>query len=196
MPTAPPQLSNTVHCVFDMMPAEDREMTMLLLENEILTDGEFQPGSANVKVIDRLIGEAQTKCVAAFGWSKGRTMAAKDYAMSALFADGLGQFIELMGQATKPIEGYFLEHKLQLAGSRSVRGIAALHFKAFLVEQGWDEDNKDRLGIGVYYLETLIAQDSNAQDFTAAPLYAAPVRAAAKPAARASRPRKARRGKL
>ena len=62
--TPPPlQLSNTVHCVFDLMPAEDREMAMLLLENEILTDGEFDPSSRNVKVIDRLIGTAQGKCV-------------------------------------------------------------------------------------------------------------------------------------
>ncbi len=190
----PLQLSNTVHCVFDMMPAEDREMTMLLLENEILTSGEFQPESANVKVIDRLTGDAQAKCVAAFSWSKGRSAAAKDFAMSALFADGLGQFIELIGRATKPIEGYFADHKQQLTGSRSVRGVTALRFKAFLIEQGWDADNKDRLGIGVSYLETLMARDSYAQDFAAAPLHAAPVRAAAKPVVRVNRPKRARRG--
>lgn len=192
-PPAPLQLSNTVHCVFDMMPAEDREIAMLLLENEILSDGEFDPNSNNVKVIDRLIGDAQGKCDLAFRWSKGRTTAAKDYALSALFNDGLGQFIELMGQEVKPIKTYFANHKQQLAGSSNVKGVAALHFKTYLVEQGWDEDDKGRLGIGVSYLETLIAQDGYIQQFAAAPSHAVPVRAAAKPRTRASRPRKARR---
>ena len=195
-PAPPPasQLSNTVRCVFDMMPAEDREIAMLLLEDEILSEGEFDPASRNVKVIDRLIDEAKAKCDAAFRWSKARATVATDYAMSALFTDGLGQFIELMGQKTKPIESYFAEHRMLLAGSSSVRGVAALHFKAYLVEQGWDEDDKARLGIGVSYLETLIAQDDYSQKFAAAPLHAAPTRAAPKPAARASRARKARRG--
>ena len=195
-PPAPPplQLSNTVHCVFDMMPAEDREIAMLLLENEILSDGEFDPGSRNVKVIDRLIGDAQGKCDAAFRWSNGRIAAAKDYALSALFNDGLGQFIALMGQQVKPIATYFADHRTQLAGSSSVKGIAALHFKAYLVEQGWDEDDKARLGIGVSYLETLIAQDGYVQQFAAAPLHAAPAKPSAKPGTRASRPKRARRG--
>ena len=188
------QLSNTVHCVFDMMPADDREIAMLLLENEILSDGKFDPSSNNVKVIDRLIGDAQGKCDLAFRWSKGRIAAAKDYALSALFNDGLSQFIELMGQEVKPIATYFADHKLQLAGLSSVKGVAALHFKTYLVEQGWDEDDKARLGIGVSYLETLIAQDGYVLQFAAAPLHAVPVRAAAKPGTRASRPRKARRG--
>lgn len=186
--------SNTVHCVFDMMPAEDREISMLLLENEILTDGEFDASSRNVKTIERLIGDAGAKCAAAFDWSIGRATAASDFAMSALFNDGLSQFIELMGQQAKPIETYFAEHRLQLAGSSSVRGVAALHFKAYLVEQGWDEDDQARLGIGVSYLETLIAQDGYVQEFSAAPVHAAPVKALAKPALRAIRPKRARHG--
>ena len=177
-----------------MMPLEDREIAMLLLENEILSDGEFNPSSRNVKVIDRLIGDAQGKCDAAFRWSNGRIAAARDYAMSALFNDGLGQFIELMGQQVKPIATYFADHRTQLAGSSSVKGIAALHFKAYLVEQGWDEDDKARLGIGVSYLETLIAQDGYVQQFAAAPLHAAPAKHSAKPRTRANRPRTARRG--
>ena len=191
---SPLQLSNSVHCVFDMMPAEDREITMLLLENEILSDGEFDPSSRNVKVIDRLIGDAQGKCDAAFRWSNGRIAAAKDYALSVLFNDGLGQFIALMGQQVKPIATYFADHRSQLAGSSSVKGIAALHFKAYLVEQGWDEDDKARLGIGVFYLETLIAQDGYIQQFAAAPLHAAPAKPSARPGARANRPKRARRG--
>ena len=188
------QLSNTVHCTFDMMPMEDREIAMLLLENEILSDGEFDPTSRNVKVIDRLIGDATAKCDTAFKWSNARTKAASDYAMSALFTDGLGQFIELMGQKTQPIVTYFADHRTQLAGSSSVRGVTALRFKAFLVELGWDEDDKARMGIGVSYLETLIAQEGYIQQFAAAPLHAAPARAKAKPAARTSRARTARRG--
>ena len=61
--------------------------------------------------------------------------------MSALFNDGLGQFIELMGKKVNPITSYYAEHKQQLAGSSSVKGVAALHFKTYLVEQGWDEDD-------------------------------------------------------
>ena len=197
--SAAPQPGNSVHCVFDQMPGEDREMAMLLMENEILADGDFTPGSRNLAVIERLIEEARVKCDSAFHWSKPRSDAAADYAMSALFTDGLSQTIAMLGQQTKPIDRYFAEHRVQLIGSRSVKGIAALHFKAYLVEQGWDEDDKDRLGIGVFYLETLIWQDGNERDFAAAPLHAVAVKTAAKsptkPAARASRAKTARRGR-
>lgn len=195
----PPQPGNSVHCVFEQMPGEDREMAMLLMENEILADGDFTPGSRNLAVIERLIEEARIKCDNAFHWSKPRSDAAADYAMSALFTDGLSQTIAMIGQQTKPIDSYFAQHRVQLIGSRSVKGIAALHFKAYLVEQGWDEDDKDRLGIGVFYLETLIWQDGNERDFAAAPLHAAPVKTAAKfankPATRASRAKTTRRGR-
>lgn len=194
-PRSTGQLSNTVQCVFDMMTDDDRELSMLMLANEVLTASEDDPSSKNFQVIDRLIGEAADKCDTAYHWSSGRAGAAKDHAMAILFSDALGQFIGLVGQATPPIDAYFNEHRMQLSWSSTVRGIAALHFRAYLVEQGWDEDDKDRLNIAASYLETLMLEDASVRAFAAAPLHAAQARPPSRSVGRPSRAKKAQRGR-
>ena len=49
--------SNSVHCVYDLMSTEDREMALLLFEREVASGAKSHGTSRNLKVIDRLVDE-------------------------------------------------------------------------------------------------------------------------------------------
>ena len=101
-PTLPAQVSspasllpsNSVHCIYDLMSTEDREMALLLFEREVASGTKFHGGSRNLKVIDRLVDEARVKCARPYSWSSGRSDAAISYAMNELMSEGVAQALD------------------------------------------------------------------------------------------------------
>ena len=193
-PPAAFALSDSVHCVYDQMSPEDREMSLLLFEREVAAGKKYHAGSRNLKVIDRLINEAGVKCAQPYGWSRGRSDAAIGYAMNALMNEGIGQALEAKGHAAAPIDVYFTKHRSELAGNETIEGAASEAFRAYLIELGWAKGETETFGIAEFYLESLLTRDRQTRSFAAAAPH--PV-TAAKPAAkpRPYRAKTARRGK-
>ena len=187
--------SNSVHCIYDLMSTEDREMALLLFEREVASGTKFHGGSRNLKVIDRLIDEARVKCARPYGWSNGRSDAAISYAMNELMSEGVAQALESKGQTTAKIEVYYAAHRAELAGSTQIEGARAEAFRAYLFDQGWAKAETATLGVAEFYLESLLARDRQMQSFAAAPVHPVAASARAKPGRPPSRAKTAARGK-
>ena len=185
--------SDSVHCVYDLMSTEDREMALLLFEREVASTAKSHSGSRNLKVIDRLIEEARTKCARPYAWSGGRADAAIAYATNELMSEGVAQALAAKGHTTGPIDAYFAAHYPQLAGLTEIEGARADDFREYLFGQGWTKDETASLGVAEFYLESLLARDRETTAFGAAALHPAAHR---KPLAkRPSRAGTAARGK-
>jgi len=187
--------SNTVHCAYDQLSTEDREMALLLFEREVASGAKFHGGSRNLKVIDRLVDEAQVKCARPYAWSGGRSQAAIAYAMNELMSEGVSQTLEAKGHGTAQIEEYYAKHRADLVGVTEVDGTRAEAFKTYLIDQGWTKTESATLGIAEFYLEALLTRDRQAQSFAAAAVHPLGVSDRAKPGRPPSRAKTARRGK-
>jgi hypothetical protein len=187
--TLPPQvstaasldISNTVHCAYDQMSTEDREMALLLFEREVGSGRTSHAGSPNLMVIDRLVDEAKTRCAKPFAWSRSRADAAIAYAMNELMSESVAQALAAKGHSATQIEAYFTQHHSELAGIKEIKGAQSEAFRSYLLAQGWTKDETQIMGIAEYYLESLLVRDSETLRFAAAIL--GPTSSHAKPEA-------------
>ena len=189
------EVSNTVHCAYDLMSTEDREMALLLLEREVGSSRKSHVGSLNLKVIDRLVDEARARCATPYAWSRGRSDAAVSYAMNELMSEGVAQALEAKGRSAAPVEAYFTQHRAEFAGMSEIKGADAEAFRGYLLAQGWTKSELTTMAIAEFYLESLLTRENEAQQFAAAikePLPGFTKRKAKSPPPRA---RSARRGK-
>lgn len=187
--------SNSVHCVYDLMSTEDREMALLLLEREVASETRLHAGSRNLQVIDRLVDEARVKCAQPFAWSSGRSDAAVAYTMNELMSEGVAQALEAKGHGTGEIEEYYGQHRAELAGLARIEGAKAAAFRTNLFDQGWTKDETATLATAEFYLEALLARDRQALIFAAAAAHPPTVAAKPKPGRPPSRATTTRRGK-
>lgn len=169
VPQPDPAVTNTVHCPYDMMTSDDREMALLLYEREAMAGGP-RSESQNLTVIDRLVTEAQAKCAAPLRWTSARTIAAKAYTMNALMREGVSQALDSKAHTTAPIAAYYNAHRDELTGQSLLSGAMAEHLQAYLVVLGWDKLDQATLGVGVFYLQALITAQRSESAFAAAPL--------------------------
>ena len=187
--------SNSVHCVYDQLSTDDREMALLLFEREVMAGVKLHSGSRNLKVIDRLVDEARAKCSQPYAWSSGRTEAAIAYAMNELMSEGVSQALEAKDHGTAQIEDYYAKHRGELAGLTDIDGSRADAFRSYLFDQGWAKGETSTLGIGEFYLESLLTRDHQAQSFAAAAVHPLALTSQPKPRRPPSRAKSARRGK-
>ena len=190
-PAASLQVSDTVHCAYDQMSTEDREMALLLLEREVGSSNKTHENSPNLKVIDRLVDAARDKCAAPYAWTGGRSEAAVAFAMNELMSEGVAQALEAKGHPIAPIEEFFTARRGDLAGLSDITGANSEAFRAYLITRGWEKSESSSLGIAEFYLESLLHRDSEARRFTAATKAALPSMLKTPP----SRARTARRGR-
>ena len=184
-------VSNTVHCAFDLMSTEDREMALLLLEREVGSSSTTHENSPNLKVIVRLVDAARAKCAAPYAWTGGRSDAAVAFAMNELMSEAVAQALEAKGHSIAPIEEFFTLRRGDLAGLSEITGANSEAFRAYLITRGWEKSESSSLGIAEFYLESLLHRDSEARRFTAATKAALPSMLKTPP----SRARTARRGR-
>jgi hypothetical protein len=162
---APALPGNTVSCVYDYMGAEDREMALLLIAREIVDGGRFGKTSPNVMAVDRLIDEAQDKCLDRFNWSIGRSESASGFALTAILAEALGQALDSFGLPITPLQNYFRENSTGLTGRISLNLADRIKLRGYLKEKGWDKAREADFGLGNLYLETLMLQSEAAGRF-------------------------------
>lgn len=204
-PSLPPQVStaaslqitNTVHCAYDQMSTDDREMALLLFEREVGSARASHAGSANLKVVDRLVDEAKARCAGPFAWSRGRSDAAVAYAMNELMSEGVAQALEAKGHSAAEVERYFAEHRADLAGVSEIKGANSEAFRTYLLAQGWEKGETTQMAIAEFYLESLLTRESEAKRFAASAKDSSASYAKAEGSLRKDRDRatKARRGK-
>ena len=191
---AGPAPRDGVGCVYEQLPPEDREIALLLFEREVAASARFQPGSRNLKVIDRLVEEVRDKCAAPVGWSRGRSDAAISYAMNELMNSGVAQALEAKGHIAASIEDYYAKHRAELDGFDTIAGANSAAFRAYLIEQGWPKTDAPMLGLAEIYLEALLIRARQTRTFTAAPARRAAV-ITATPSRPPFRAKSAKRGK-
>ena len=167
-------VSDTVHCAYDQMSTEDREMALLLLEREVGSSSKTHENSPNLKVIDRLVDAARDKCTAPYAWTGRRSEAAVAYAMNELMSEGVAQALVAKGHSVAPIEEFFTVRRSDLAGISEITGATSEAFRAYLITRGWEKSESSSLGIAEFYLESLLHRDSEARRFTAATKAALP----------------------
>ena len=173
-PAASLLVSDTVHCAYDQMSTEDREMALLLLEREVGSSSKTHENSPNLKVIDRLVDAARDKCAAPYAWTSRRSAAAVAYAMNELMSEGVAQALVAKGHSVAPIEEFFTVRRSDLAGISEITGANSEAFRAYLITRGWEKSESSSLGIAEFYLESLLHRDSEARRFTAATKAALP----------------------
>ena len=174
-------ISDTVHCTYDLMSAEDREIALLLFGRGV-TAATPQAAPANLAVIDRLVRDASDQCARPARWPRARIAAASDYAMNALMREGVSQALASRGHSTVPIEAYYAAHQAQLAAAGGIDAAAGAQLKTHLVQLGWDVPAAGTLGVAVFYLEALVSAQAATDAFATAPAPAAAERPALKPA--------------
>lgn len=170
-------------------------MALLLFEREVASGAKVHGGSRNLKVIDRLVDEAQVKCAQPYAWSGGRSQAAIAYAMNELMSEGVSQALEAKGHGTGQIEEYYDKHRADLFGVDEVDGAKAEAFKTYLFDQGWTKTETATLVIAEFYLEALLTRDRLAQSFASAAVHPLAASAPARPGRPPFRARTAKRGK-
>ena len=188
-------VSNTVHCAYDLMSTEDREMALLLLEREVGSKSRSHANSPNLKVIDRLVDEARARCATPYAWSRGRSNAAVSYAMNELMSESVAQALEAKGRSAAPVDAYFAQHRAGLAGMSEIKGSNAEAFRGYLLDQGWMKSEATTMAIAEFYLESLLTRENEAQHFAAAITDPLPGFTKAKAKSRSSRAKSARRDK-
>ena len=190
-------VSNTVHCAYDQMSTEDREMALLLFEREVGSANKAHINSPNLKVIDRLVDEALVKCATPYAWSNRRSDTAEAYAMNELMSEGVAQALEAKGHTSAQVDRYFAQHRGDFAGKTEVTGPSAEAFRGYLVSEGWTTSETAAMGIAEFYLESLLIRENQAHLFAAALNGAKPSLAPprSKPKSPPSRARTAGRGK-
>lgn len=164
-PTAAPLPGNTVRCVYEYLSPEDREIALLLLGREMIDGGNFTDASKNIQVVNRLLAEAEAKCLDRFNWSIGRSKSATNWALTQILSEALVQALDYAGSKPADVDAYYAENRPLLRGKRAIEGADKEALNAYLIEKGWDAESKAQLGLAAIYLETYVMKDSDERWF-------------------------------
>lgn len=159
---------NTASCAYDSLSAEDREIALLLIAREIIGGARFDAGSPNVAAVERLIGEARTRCMARFNWAGQRAETASGYAITALLREAILQAVAAHGLQSAPLDAYYTGNRAALASRRNLRQADTARLRAYLSARGWAGAGEGPLAMAGLYIETRMLNDSAARLFAAA----------------------------
>lgn len=189
-PVRPPA-ANTVSCVYDSMPDEDREIALLLIAREINEGGKFAKTSKNVQAVDRLIEEAHQRCLGRFNWSIGRSFSATDFAMTAIMGDALAQALDAIGFPSAPVSDFYQQNLTALAGKSRLSEAERTRLKEQLKARGWDKANEPQFALAGFYVETMMLKAETQRRFNAfGGTGRQPIRRPSTPASKAKRGRR------
>ncbi|MEQ1499538.1 MAG: hypothetical protein ABL914_12860 [Novosphingobium sp.] len=165
LPAAP---ANNVHCVFDNLTIEDREITLMLIGLDFLNEGRYARIAPPNKIVDRLVLEALPRCADPYRWSPAASQAAVAYAHAMLVQDVLRQAIEYEDLTIDPVEQYYRENRTRLAGKSQLDELMEEGFATHLRKGGWKESERGGRLLARVYIEVLLARETTEQAFTKA----------------------------
>jgi len=156
---------NTAACIYETMPAEDREIALLLISREFAGGGRFGQSSRNLDTINELIEESHSRCLARFNWSVGRSQAATGYALTAILADALEQSLQSIGLSAAPLHAFYRENRHFLTGRDRLPAAQRDRLRAFVKAQGWADPKEPELALAALYVESLMLKDQAQRQF-------------------------------
>lgn len=156
---------NTAACIYETMPAEDREIALLLISREFAGGGRFGQSSRNLDTINELIEESHSRCLARFNWSVGRSQAATGYALTAILADALEQSLQSIGLSAAPLHAFYRENRQVLTGRDRLPAAQRDRLRAFVKAQGWADPKEPELALAALYVESLMLKDQAQRQF-------------------------------
>lgn len=156
---------NTAACIYETMPAEDREIALLLISREFAGGGRFGQSSRNLDTINELIEESHSRCLARFNWSVGRSQAATGYALTAILADALEQSLQSIGLSAAPLHAFYRENRQVLTGRDRLPAAQRERLRAFVKAQGWADPKEPELALAALYVESLMLKDQAQRQF-------------------------------
>lgn len=156
---------NTAACIYETMPAEDREIALLLISREFAGGGRFGQSSRNLDTINELIEESHSRCLARFNWSVGRSQAATGYALTAILADALEQSLQSIGLSAAPLHAFYRENRQVLTGRDRLPAAQRDRLTAFVKAQGWADPKEPELALAALYVESLMLKDQAQRQF-------------------------------
>lgn len=167
LPIAAPALAegpvNAVSCIYAGFSTEDREIALLLIAREISQGGDFSSSSRNVASVEALIDDGSAQCSARFHWPKGRSEAARDFAMTALLGEAIDQSLQASGRTVALLEEFYRSTPGEL--SRRAEGIEQL--TEYLRTNGWEQAEQQELVLAALYVDTLALKDQARTKFSA-----------------------------
>lgn len=156
---------NTAACIYETLPAEDREIALLLISREFAGGGRFGQSSRNLDTINELIEESHSRCLARFNWSVGRSQAATGYALTAILADALEQSLQSIGLSAAPLHAFYRENRQVLTGRDRLPAAQRDRLRAFVKAQGWADPKEPELALAALYVESLMLKDQAQRQF-------------------------------
>lgn len=196
-PSAPAQVAspsravpaNSVHCVFDNLSIEDREITLMLIGLDFLDQGKYTRVAPANRIVDRLVAEALPACAGAYRWPAAASDAAIAYAHSSLVQEVVRQALDSDQRKVDPIESYYVTNRSAFTGRVELDEMQEEGFATHLQQAGWKEGDRELRRLARVYLEVLIARDRTEQAFATAGTARPPVKLPARRARTAKRDR-------
>lgn len=162
-PAAAQEPDNAVSCIYAGFSPEDREIALLLIAREISQGGKFSPSSRNVASVDALIDDGSAQCSARFHWSKARSDAARDYALTAFLGEAIDQSLQASARTIAPLEEYYRTNP----GALSLRADGVKQLAEYLGAHGWEKAERQELVLAALYVDTLALKDQARTKFSA-----------------------------
>lgn len=163
---ATPAAPNSVSCVYDVMPPEDREnaITLMLMDFDSKAKAEKQGVSpakpdAGADEINKMVDEAYGKCLDAHPWSNARAGLAVLYAHVHLMHDMSARMVNIVGLSTADIDNYYTANRPRLLRLSKPDDALTPEYRQAMLDRGWPQDSDAPLYIGALYLYTLSGMD-------------------------------------
>lgn len=161
----PPLPGNSASCIYESMPAEDREMALLLISREFASGGRFGQPSRNLETVNELIEESHQRCLSRFNWSLARSQAASGYALTALLGAALEQSLQSLELDVAPLEAFYRDNRAVLAGRDKLTAAQLQRLATFVTARGWTEPREAELALAGLFVESLMLKDQAQRQF-------------------------------
>jgi len=158
-------LPNDVTCVFAALGAEEREIALMLIVDELEHGKPDHTGSPLLAEVDAMLAAAHDRCIDAYPWTAGRSANAVAWTSAALYREANAQAVSNSGQDPQVVADWFTAHRAEIgAGHRR----AVLWFPAlnkYLAGLGWGDASSPAVGFADLYLGEMAAQELMRRNF-------------------------------
>lgn len=158
--------ANNVRCIYDALTVEEREISLILILEDTDKSMTSKRSAAIHDELDRIIGDAEGRCVTRFKWLAGQAGNARAFAVSGLMRDTVGQTLRALKQDPAVIDGWFEANKARLGSSGTLATTDREDLRRKLTAAGWTSGGgRDSLGGAMLYADLLLGQQRLAANF-------------------------------
>lgn len=160
------EIGNNVRCIFDALTIEEREISLILILQDMGKGMAGKQSDAIHGELDKIIGDAEVRCLARYKWLSGEAGNAKEFAVAGLMRESIGQTLRLLKQNPGDIDAWFASNKTRLGTARRLAPADREDLRSKLKAAGWTElGGRDPLGGALIYADLLQGQQRLAANF-------------------------------